>query len=67
MYVDYLIIQGKTEETIKGYGYDTRIMLQYFKSKGKKIGKATIQDLYQFLAYLKLERGITTITIGRYI
>lgn len=67
MYVDYLIIQGKTEETIKGYRYDTRIMLEYFKRKGKKIAKATIQDLYQFLAYLKLERGITTITIGRYI
>lgn len=62
-YIDYLLLQGKPDTTIKVYNYDIQKMLRTIKKKAVRI---TQEDLYNFLSKLAKE-GIKPVTRARYI
>src|SRR5471030_2657172 len=76
-YLDYLaVIQGRAKSTTYAYKLDLMLLVDFLKAKDKFkdievdknfIKEIELNDLYEFLAYVKNERGNTASTRARKI
>ena len=72
-YLDYLtVIKGRAKSTTYSYKIDLMLLVDFFKTKDMKFDKSFIKeielnDLYEFLAYVKNERENNSSTRSRKI
>ena len=68
-FIDHLKQQGKSQYTIVAYRNDLGQLVRYLKEHKDKhdVQKVTLQDLKDFIEYLKTEKGFNLKTISRKI
>jgi site-specific recombinase XerD len=76
-YINYVkVIQGKSKGTVKEYKYDLKMFMKFLKLQNKienakseddMLKQVTLNDIYDFLAYLEREKSYSASTRARKI